>query len=63
MKNKYSRAFTLIEILVVMAIIIILAAIFIPALTSALDRAKATKDLSNLRQIGPLMQTYLNDKD
>jgi prepilin-type processing-associated H-X9-DG protein/prepilin-type N-terminal cleavage/methylation domain-containing protein len=63
MKNKYSRAFTLIELLVVIATIVILAAIFIPSLNSALERAKATKDLSNLRQIGLLMQTYLNDKD
>lgn len=57
------RAFTLIEILVVMAIIIGLAAILIPSLRSALESAKATKDLSNLRQIGALMQAYLNDKD
>jgi prepilin-type processing-associated H-X9-DG protein len=57
------RAFTLMEILVVMAIIIGLAAILIPSLRSALESAKATKDLSNLRQIGALMQAYLNDKD
>ena len=57
------RAFTLIELLVVIAIIIVLAAILIPSLNSALESAKATKDLSNLRQIGALMQTYLNDKD
>ena len=48
------RAFTLIEMLVVMAIIIGLAAILIPSLKSALESAKATKDLSNLRQIGAL---------
>ncbi len=59
----FERAFTLIEVLVVIAIIVILAAILIPALNSALESAKATKDLSNLRQIGALMQTYLNDKD
>jgi prepilin-type N-terminal cleavage/methylation domain-containing protein/prepilin-type processing-associated H-X9-DG protein len=57
------RAFTLIELLVVIATISILAAILIPALNSALEGAKATKDLSNVRQIGALMQAYLNDKD
>ena len=63
MKKKYSRAFTLIELLVVMAIITILVGIAVPALSSALERAKATKDMSNLRQLGLGMQTYLNDKD
>ena len=63
MKHKYSRAITLIELLVVVAVMGILAAILVPALTSALERVKATKDMSNLRQIGLLMQTYLNDKD
>ena len=58
-----ARAFTLIELLVVIVTIGILAAILIPALTSVLESAKATKDLSNLRQIGALMQSYLNDKD
>jgi len=57
------RAFTLMEVLVVIAIILGLAAILIPSLNSALESAKATKDLSNLRQIGVLMQAYLNDKD
>jgi prepilin-type N-terminal cleavage/methylation domain-containing protein/prepilin-type processing-associated H-X9-DG protein len=57
------RAFTLLELLIVAAIIAILAALAVPALTSALERAKATKDLSNLRQIGLLVQTYLNDND
>ena len=57
------RAFTLIEVLVVIAIIIGLAAILIPSLNSALERAKATKDMSNLRQVGMAIQTYLNDSD
>ena len=58
-----AHAFTLIELLVVIAAIGILAAIFVPALNSALERAKATKDMSNLRQMGLGLQTYLNDKD
>jgi prepilin-type N-terminal cleavage/methylation domain-containing protein/prepilin-type processing-associated H-X9-DG protein len=57
----FHRAFTLIEVLVVMAIIAILAAILVPALNSALERAKATKDMSNLRQIGAATQLYMND--
>jgi|SRR5437899_447360 len=59
----FHRAFTLIELLVAMAIIAILAALAVAAYAAALERAKATKDLSNLRQIGTLMQTYLNDSD
>ena len=57
------RGFTLIELLVVAAMILILAALAVPALTRALERAKATRDLSNLRQMALLTQTYLNDKD
>jgi prepilin-type processing-associated H-X9-DG protein len=63
MKKKFSSAFTLIELLVVIATIIILAAIATPVFTGILERAKATKDMSNLRQLGIGMQTYLNDKD
>jgi prepilin-type N-terminal cleavage/methylation domain-containing protein/prepilin-type processing-associated H-X9-DG protein len=63
MKNKYSRAFTLVELLVVIATIGILAALAIPVFTGVIERAKATKDMSNLRQIGMAMQTLLNDND
>lgn len=58
-----TRGFTLIELLVVIVTIGILAAVLIGALTSVFESGKATKDLSNLRQIGALMQSYLNDKD
>jgi prepilin-type N-terminal cleavage/methylation domain-containing protein len=57
------RAFTLIELLVAIAIIIILVAIAVPAFTSVFERAKATKDLSNLRQIGTATQMYMNDNN
>jgi prepilin-type N-terminal cleavage/methylation domain-containing protein len=58
-----SRAFTLIELLVVLAVISILMAMIYPLYTGMSERAKATKDLSNLRQIGIATQTYLNDND
>ena len=57
------RAFTLIELLVVIAGIGILVGIAVPSLNWAYERAKVTKDMSNLRQIGLGMQLYLNDKD
>jgi len=58
-----TRGFTLIEFLVVVAAIGILAAILVPSLFSALERAKATKDLSNLRQIGAATQLFMNDNN
>jgi prepilin-type N-terminal cleavage/methylation domain-containing protein/prepilin-type processing-associated H-X9-DG protein len=63
MVKNSPRGFTLIELLVVIAIIALIMALAFPAFTRAIERAKATKDMSNLRQIGLLMQTYLNDSD
>jgi prepilin-type N-terminal cleavage/methylation domain-containing protein len=57
------RAFTLIEMLVVIAIFSVLFALLVPAFTSAFERAKVTKDLSNLRQIGTATQLYMNDNN
>src|SRR5437899_2362523 len=61
---RYSpRGFTLIELLVVVAIIVIIMALAVPAFTRAIERAKATKDMSNLRQIGTATQLYMNDNN
>jgi prepilin-type N-terminal cleavage/methylation domain-containing protein len=57
------RAFTLIELLVVMVAVSVLFALMVPAFSSAFERAKVTKDLSNLRQIGAATQVYMNDNN
>ena len=58
-----ARAFTMIEMIVVLGVIAIMMAFVYPAYIGMSQRAKATKDLSNLRQIGMLIQLYLNDND
>jgi prepilin-type N-terminal cleavage/methylation domain-containing protein/prepilin-type processing-associated H-X9-DG protein len=63
MTGNSSRAFTLIELFVVIAVIGILLSIAYPTYTSILERAKITKDMNNLRQVGLAIQTYLNDND
>lgn len=60
---KTNRAFTLIEMLVVIAIIATLVAIIFPSLSSVLEKGKVTQDMNNLRQIGLATQMYLNDND
>src|SRR5438270_4963799 len=57
------QGFTLIELLVVIAIIATIAAFAVPAFTGMLERAHATQDMNNLRQIALATQTYLNDSD
>jgi prepilin-type N-terminal cleavage/methylation domain-containing protein len=57
------KAFTLIELLVVIAIIAILAAILFPVFAQAKAAAKASGDLSNIKQIGTAMQIYTSDYD
>jgi type II secretory pathway pseudopilin PulG len=46
-----------------MATIAILAAVVVPAFARVFESAKATKDLSNLRQIGAATQMYMNDSN
>lgn len=57
------RGFSLIELLVVLAILSLLAALLLPAFLSARGQARQTVCLSNLRQIGQGIAMYQQDYD
>jgi prepilin-type N-terminal cleavage/methylation domain-containing protein/prepilin-type processing-associated H-X9-DG protein len=59
--EKLGRAFTLVELLVVISVIALLMAILLPALGRARGVAKRTYCAANLRQIGIAMRSYLDD--
>ena len=62
MKQSFRSAmFTLIELLIVVAIIAILAALLLPALNKARDRARTINCLNNQKELARVMHFYAND--
>lgn len=55
------EGFTLVELLVVVAIIIILAAILFPIFSKAREKAQQTRCINNLKQIGSAIEMYEDD--
>ena len=59
-KNK-KKGFTLVELIVVLAILAILAAILVPALTGYIDKANEKKILATARQYYVAAQTVVSE--
>jgi prepilin-type N-terminal cleavage/methylation domain-containing protein len=62
-RARRGRAFTLIELLIVIAIIALLIGILLPSLKRSLELAKATACKSNLRQLGQSLYLYRIEND
>jgi len=63
MARRAQSAFTLVELLVVMAVVSIMAALLLPALESAMVAAHKLSCLNNLRQLGVATGNYGTDYD
>lgn len=66
MKTHFSRhksGFSLIEILVVVALLALLAALLFPAFAASREKARASSCLENYHQIGVALHLYAQDSD
>lgn len=63
MQRRKAGAFSLVELLVVVAILALMASVLLPALAHAQDKARATQCLSNLRQWNVALSLYLYENE
>lgn len=60
-RSSYRRAFSLVELLVVIAVIVLLIGILLPVLAGARAAGRQTKCLSGMHQMGIALTVYAND--
>lgn len=63
LSSRLKRAFTLMELLAVVATVALLAALLIPGFQTMLTRAEGAKCMANLRQIGSAVAAYTAEHD
>lgn len=63
MSSHSRKGFTALELLIVISVISILAALLFPAFVLVREKAQRTSCLSNLKQIGNAMEIYKQDYD
>ena len=60
--RRWGRAFTLIEMLVVISIMTLMIAMLMPSLGKSREAARSTQCLSNLKQLGLAIESYATDQ-
>lgn len=63
MRQNRRKGFTLVELLVVILIILILAALLFPVFARAREKARSTHCVNNLKQIALAFRQYVDDHD